>query len=104
MDMQELADVITYTYKMPNTAEKYMRGLYQEIGQLTRSPKSYAIQTSLFFQRYGTNVRRINYKKMAIIYTVHADIVYIHRIVAANLITGKHLSERLTPDITREIK
>lgn len=88
MDIQELADVIKYTYKMPNTAEKYMRGLYQKIGQLARSPQSYAIQTSAFFQRYGTNARRINYKKMAIIYTVHAGIVYIHRIIPANLITG----------------
>lgn len=86
--MEELADMITYMYKMHNTAEKYMRGLYQKIGQLTRSPQSHTIQTSTFFQRYGTNVRRINYKKMTIIYTVHGDTVYIHRIVAANLITG----------------
>ena len=37
---------------------------------------------------YGTNARRINYKKMAIIYTVHDNIVYIHRIIPASLITS----------------
>ncbi|HBG40914.1 MAG TPA: hypothetical protein DDW85_05830 [Porphyromonadaceae bacterium] len=68
IDMQRLSDVIMYTYKMPKTAE------------------SYATQTSSFFQAYGNNVRRLNYKKMAIIYTTNNHIVHIHRIIPANMI------------------
>ena len=59
-----------------------------EIDLLERFPESYPIQTGSSFLLFGTNVRRINYKKMAIVYTVHDDIVYIHRIIAANLITN----------------
>ncbi|NDV45543.1 hypothetical protein D0T49_00555 [Paludibacter sp. 221] len=87
-DMRNLSDTIMYTYKMPLTAEKYMRGLREVINDLKRSPESYTIQTRRSLLQYGTNVRRINYKRMAIIYTTHADLVYIHRIVPASMITG----------------
>jgi len=87
MDMRNLSDTIMYTYKMPLTAEKYIRGLRQEIEQLRRNPEAYHIQTSCSLLQYGTNVRRINYKKMAIIYTIHENTVYIHRIIAALMIT-----------------
>ena len=87
-DIKDLRIVIRDTYKAPNTAISYLQGLYNKISRLKTSPESYTIQTSSFFQRYGANTRRINYKKMAVIYTVHGDIVYIHRVMPANLITG----------------
>jgi len=37
--------------------------------------------------KYGFFVRRINYKKMAILYTVYEDTVLIHRVVAGSMIT-----------------
>ncbi|GAB6011751.1 hypothetical protein [Viscerimonas tarda] len=51
----------------------------------------YAIQRQQSLKKYGHNVRRLNYKKMAIIYTVHSTTVYIHRIVPANTISGLSL-------------
>ena len=87
-DMFELEDVIYFDYKAPLTAFRYIQGLKDEIKLLKRSPESYPIQTRASLLQYGSNVRRINYKKMAVIYTVHGDIVYIHRIIPASMITG----------------
>ena len=87
-DIDNLSDAIMYDYQAPVTAFNYVQRLLDTIFSLSNSPKSFPIQTSAFFLRYGTNVHRINYKKMAIIYTVHGDAVYIHRILPANLITS----------------
>ncbi|HHV84633.1 MAG TPA: type II toxin-antitoxin system RelE/ParE family toxin [Petrimonas sp.] len=85
-DIEDLRFVIRDTYKAPLTAARYVQGLYDEINRLSTLAESLSIQTSPFFLRYGNHVRRINYKKVAIIYTVHNNIVYIHRIMASNLI------------------
>ncbi|HEY5591460.1 MAG TPA: hypothetical protein VIK55_10625 [Paludibacter sp.] len=39
-------------------------------------------------QKYGQNTKRINYKKMAIIFAIYGHKVYIHRIIPANAISG----------------
>lgn len=62
-DIKDLRIVIRDTYKAPNTAISYLQGLYDKISRLKTSAESYTIQTSSFFQRYGANTRRINYKK-----------------------------------------
>lgn len=87
-DIDNLSDAIIYTYQAPNTAFKYVQGLLNAIQSLSKNPESPPIQTRTSLQQYGANVRRINYKKMAIIYTVHGNIVYIHRIIAGSMITG----------------
>ena len=88
IDMNELSDTITYTYGMPKTAEKYMRGLYDEIDRIKKNPTLNTIRTNASLLQYGYNVRRANYKKMAIIYTINGDTVYIHRVIAGSMITG----------------
>lgn len=88
IDLQEYIDYIMFDCKAPLTALKHYEDLFNTLKSFERFPKSYPVQTGSSFLRFGTNVRRINYKKMAIIYTVHGDIVYIHQIVAANLITS----------------
>ncbi|HAF62421.1 MAG TPA: hypothetical protein DCK95_08855 [Anaerolineaceae bacterium] len=87
-DFDEYIHYIRGVYHAPLTAIKHYAGLTKTINSLKSFPESYPIQTGISFLRYGSNVRRINYKKMAIIYTVHGDIVYIHRIRPANLITS----------------
>ena len=87
-DLQEYIDYIMYEYKAPITALRHYEALFDVLSGLKRSPESYPIQTRTSLLQYGTNVRRINYKRMAVIYTVHGDIVYIHRIVAGSMITG----------------
>ena len=86
-DIKELFSVITHLYKSPLTAGRYVQGLYDEIMRLTTLAESFSIQTSTSLLRFGSNARRINFKKMAVIYTVHGHIVYIHRMIPANMIT-----------------
>lgn len=86
--MDELLDVILFDFKAPLTAFKYVQGLKDTIEKLQQAPDSYPIQTRTSLQQFGANVRRINFKKMAIIFTIHDDVVYIHRIIAGAMITG----------------
>ena len=83
-DFNSYIDYILYECKSPLTALRNYEELAETINQLKISPESFPIQPNL---RYGFNVRRVNYKKMAIIYTVHGNVVYIHRILASAMIT-----------------
>ena len=47
-----------------------------------------AIRNEKSLLKYGFFVRRVNYKNMAILYTVFGDIVFIHRIIASSMIIG----------------
>jgi plasmid stabilization system protein ParE len=95
-DLGELAYAIAHSYGMPQTAEKYVRELRAKIKSLEQNPERYAARNYRFLQQYGVNVsllsgaevRRVDYKKMAILYTIHGSTVYIHRVVAASMITG----------------
>lgn len=87
-DLQEYIDYIILDCNAPLTALKHYEDLFKTLKSLQRFPKSYPVQTGKFFLSFGTQVRRLNYKKMAIIYTVHSSIVYIHRIIASSLITN----------------
>ncbi len=85
-DIEQLSDVIKHKYKSPQTAFNYIQGLVNEINKLEVSAESYTVQTRKSFLKYSYNVRRINYKKMSIIYTVSNYTVYIHRIIPSSAI------------------
>ena len=72
----------------PLTAIKHYAGITDALKSLERNPFINSVKDSVVLQQYGMNVRRENYKKMAIIYTIHENVVYIHRILAGSLITG----------------
>ena len=84
-DIDNLTEVIKNEYKAPFTAFKYVQELLDEILSLSKFPKIYAEKFYPAFLHYGS-VRRINYKRMAIIYTVDEQTVYIHRIMPASMI------------------
>ena len=85
-DIDKLGDVIIYDYQAPVTAFRYVQGLLNAIKSITKAPEIFTIQTHQSLQQYGQNVRRVNYKKMAIIYTIHGHIVYVHRIIPSTMI------------------
>lgn len=87
-DIDDLAHVIHDLYKAPLTAKKYVKGLKMEIKKLEITAESLPIQTRKSLTKYGHNVRRLNYKKMAIIYTIHQNTVLIHRVIPSNTISG----------------
>jgi plasmid stabilization system protein ParE len=88
-DIENLHFYIIEICKSPITAKRYIEGLYSQIKSLTHSAESYPIPFTKSISQYGYNARRINYKKMAIIYTVHDKTVLIHRVVPGALITGQ---------------
>ena len=86
-DIKQLSDLIKYQYKSPLTAFSYIQGLIDQINKLEVSAETYIIQTRKSLMVYGLNVRRINYRKMTIIYTVSNYTVYIHRIIPSSTIS-----------------
>jgi plasmid stabilization system protein ParE len=86
-DLEELADAISFIYSSPMTSKRYMKELKAKIKSLSKNPESYPIRFNLSLFGYGIFVRRVNYKKMAIIYTINENTVYIHRVITSSLIT-----------------
>ena len=76
------------TCKSPLTSKRYIDGIFRTILSLSLSylAESFPVSTSRFVLQYGFNARRINYKKMAIIYTVHNKMVLIQRVVPGALV------------------
>jgi ribosomal protein S18 len=87
VDIQNLLDAIIYQYKASITAFRYVQGLLDEIKKLKTTAETFSIQKTKGFSQYGFNVRRLNYKKMAIIYTVINNTVYIQRVIPSSTIT-----------------
>lgn len=55
---------------------------------LSHLAESFPISTKKSILQYGYNARRVNYKKMAVIYTVHSKTVLIRSVIPGALITG----------------
>jgi len=86
-DIQDLYYAIVLEYKSPLTAKRYVAGLYAEIKSLEKTAEMFAIRDDRSLLQYGYNVRCINYKKMAVIYTINGSDVYVLRVVASSMIT-----------------
>ena len=87
-DIIGLQNVIIYEYKSYKTAMSYVEGLEKTMYDLQTTAESFQLQNHPYFRKFGLFVYRINYKKMAIIYTVHNDLVIIQRVIPASLITN----------------
>ncbi len=87
-DFKEYIDYIKIECDMPMTAIKHYDGLLECFASLKKNPLLNPIRNSPSLCQFGMNVGRKNFKKMAIIYTVHDNTVYIHRIISASMITG----------------
>ena len=92
-DIDGLFDFIVKEYKSPLTAARYIQGIYDEISKLSTQARIHKVETGSFYRQFGFAVRRINYKKMAIIYSVieysvPENFVWIYRVMAASLITS----------------
>ena len=85
-DLRDLSNAISFEYKSPLTAVKYLRGIYDEMRKLRLIAGLLPIQKSAYFLQYGFNVKRLRYKKMTIIYTVIGDAIYIIRVIPSSTI------------------
>jgi plasmid stabilization system protein ParE len=84
-DVDKLRFAIVFKYRAPLTAKRYLKGLNETIRSLKIGADSIQIDEELSKQ-YGLDIRRINYKEMAILYTVEGQKVYILRIMPQSLI------------------
>lgn len=84
-DLYELDYTIRYNYQAPLTAERYLTGLKQTIQELSQAADLSVVQSKLSL-KYGVEVRRINYKEMAVLYSIEEDVVIVHRILPQSMI------------------
>jgi len=85
-DLYEYVHFIHSEYKMPLTAVRHLAGIRNEIKKLENNAEIYALCSSRFLQKYGNNIRRIDFKRMSIIYEVSENIVSVKRIMPASMI------------------
>ena len=86
-DIENIHDYIAYELFEPVTADKYIRNIYDVIKHLSFYGVSITVsERNFLLSQYGSTVRNINYKKMAIIYTVENNEIIIQRIMASALI------------------
>ena len=84
-DVDKLRFAIIFKYRAPLTAKRYLKGLNDTIQSLKIGADSIQVDEKLSRQ-YRLDIRRVNYKEMAIVYSVEDDIVYIHRIMPQSMI------------------
>ncbi len=85
-DIQKLFDFIEVNYKAPSTAKRYILGLFSKIDLLSNSADSYPIQNHKSFFKYGLFVRRLNYKRIVVIFTLENDVAFILRVIPSSLV------------------
>lgn len=86
-DVHGLFLFISENYKAPITAKNYIDGLFEELDALSNYAGSLALYTNLNLQKkYGYRIKRTNYKKIAIIFIVENQTVFVVRILPASSI------------------
>jgi len=87
-DFADYLEVIISEYKSLDTATKHYDGIMKTIRKLRKNPFVNAIRDNLSLRKYGYDIRRVNFQKMAIIYTVYENTIYIHRIMPGSMVIG----------------
>ena len=90
-DIYQIIDYISQIYKAPLTAEKYLIELYDAIFTLENFAESIRISTRTDILKYGLNARTIAFKKLIIVYTVHAGIVLVQAVIPGALVKVEFL-------------
>jgi len=80
-DFKDISYLITNEFGMPQTAFNYLKGLKEKIKRLERYPEICAVSNDkIIIENYGLNVRRLNYKKVSVIYTIIDKDVWVLRV------------------------
>jgi len=86
-DINDVYDYIAFEVMAPETAVRYYMGIYDTIEKLPLVGAMLAVSQQPYLRRlYGVDVRTIRFKKMAIIYNIIGNVVYIRRVMAGSLI------------------
>ena len=80
LDFNDISHLIADEFGMPKTAFNYLKGLKEKIKRLEHYPEMCAVSNNKFIiENYGLNVRRLNYKKVSVIYIIIEKEVWIIR-------------------------
>jgi plasmid stabilization system protein ParE len=85
-NIHDITSYIKNNLYAPFTAEQFLRGIYARIAALETDASVHAISTYRDVLIFGDKSRQINYKGFVIIYTIHDDIVLVHRIIHGSII------------------
>lgn len=84
-DADKVYDYICNQLYAPLTAARYYQGLINKIHSLERGADSIAVDLILS-SLFGIPIRRINYKKLAILYSINDDTVIIERVIPQKMV------------------
>ena len=84
-DLINLIDYIENDCSAPLSAKRYSEGLKERILWLETGAEVFTVVPELTYE-FGFEVRRLNYKKMTVLYTIKRDEVYILRILPSSMI------------------
>lgn len=84
-DIFRLNEYIADECKSPLTACRYLSGLENRILWLKQNADVFPDVPELSIQ-LGCRIKRLNYEKMAILYSVEESIVTIHRIIPQGMV------------------
>jgi hypothetical protein len=86
-DISNVYKHIRDVYKQPLTANRYQAGIINKINRLPIYGAFIAPSQSAWLQfHFGTAIRLIRYKHMAILFSVDSHCIYIQRVIVAKLI------------------
>jgi plasmid stabilization system protein ParE len=84
-DIRHIISYIRDVYKQYITAARYKEELYKTINTISYLAGS--IGCNEYVQgMFGADARHINFKKIAIIFTVHGNYAYVERVIPCSLI------------------
>jgi plasmid stabilization system protein ParE len=84
-DIAQLNDYIENRCLAPITAFRYIEGLRGRINWLRENAEVFPVVPELSFIM-GFSIRRLNYEKMTILYSIEEDVVNIHRIIPQSMV------------------
>ena len=87
-DIQNIHDYIEFELFNPMAAKRYLEGIYAKINQLSINAGVFAKSIYKDVLKYDDNARHVTYKGFAIIYSIHDDLVVVHRVIHGSLIKG----------------
>ena len=85
-DIKNVVDYIEYELFNPTVAKRFFEGIYAKINQLRYNAGIFAKSTYRDVLKYDPTARHVTYKGFTIIYSIHGNLVLIHRIIHGSLI------------------
>ena len=85
-DIEDIIDYIEHELFNPIAAKRFLEGIFAKINGLKLNAGIFAISTYEDVLKYDAFARHVTYKGFTIIYSIHGDLVVVHRVIHGSLI------------------